>query len=124
MKVITMIADITYSGLRRITPLICEYKHTGTIYETGKSRYTSSAEIAQRWKDEGKKVREKQGYYYIDRMAIPSINASGKPDKWYINNSGDMYEVHRVSKYGRRIHKELSAMQAGEPLFNLQNTGK
>ena len=119
MKVITMIADITYSGLRRITPLICEYKHTGTIYETGKSRYTSSAEIAQRWKDEGKKVREKQGYYFIDRMAIPTGNT-----KWYINNDGDTYEVHRISKYGRRIHKELSAMQPGEPLFNLQNTGK
>lgn len=108
---ITMVADIEYSGIRQITPLICQYEHTGTLYETGKSKYTSSAEIAHRWKEEGRRVKEKPGYYFIKRMAIPTTNAKGEPDIWYITNPGDSYQVHRISKYGRRVHKELSQQQ-------------
>lgn len=104
-------ANITYSGNRFNTPLILEYEHTGTIYEIPNKKYTTNPEIYQSWLDKGIKCRVKDGYYFVKRMAIPTINAKGKEDIWYINNSGDTYAVNKVSKYGKKIHAELSKHQ-------------
>ena len=95
------------------TPLHMEYNHTGVIYETIKKgeqhrTQTSSPEIAADYKAKGYKVEQLPGYYYIDRMAIPTVNAKGQPDVWYINNAGDTYSINKVSKYGRKIHQLLS----------------
>jgi hypothetical protein len=54
-------------------------------------------------------VRERAGHWYIDRIAIPTINAKGENDTWYINNCGDHYTINKVSKYGKKIHKLLSS---------------
>ena len=95
------------------TPLHMEYRHTGVIYETKKRGHkhrtqTSSQEIAADWRAKGYKVEQLPGYYYIGRMAIPTVNAKGQPDIWYINNAGDTYSINKVSKYGQKIHKLLS----------------
>lgn len=114
-KIVKIAANITYSGIRFNTPLICEYQHTGKIYELivkgNVKKHTSSETIAQSWKEEGKKVREQHGYYFVKRMAIPNTNAKGEPDIWYINNDGDSCSVHKISKYGKKLHAQLSAMQ-------------
>lgn len=111
----TFICEVTYGGIKRITPVKAEYQHTGEIYELIKRgqtiKHTGSAEIAENWKREGKKVKTIDGYFYIDRLAIPTITADGKKDWWYINNAGDNWQIHRVSKYGRKIHAELSKIQ-------------
>jgi len=54
--------------------------------------------------EEGKKLIIKSGYYFIKRMAIPTDGGG----KWYINNEGSAYSINKVSKYGRRVHAELS----------------
>ncbi len=107
-------ANITYGGTTYNTLLICEYKHSGTIYKCIKKgcpeKITHNIEIANEWKAKGKKVIEGDGYYYMDRIAIPTINAKGEKDIWYINNAGDTYIVNKVSKYGRKIHQELTSI--------------
>jgi len=108
---IKIAANITYGGSTFNTPLILEYEHTGTIYEIPNKKYTTNPEIYQNWIDKGIKARVKDGYYFIKRMAIPTINAKGEQDIWYINNSGDSYAVNKISKYGRKIHAELSKHQ-------------
>lgn len=102
-------ANITYSGFTYNTPVIVEYKHTGKQYFKSKHHFTESEEIAQRWKEEGKKVTTKDGHYFINRIAIPTINAKGEKDVWYITNAGDTYKVNKVSKYWDKIHKLLSS---------------
>ena len=107
---IKIAANITYSGFTYNTPLIVEYKHTGKqwFYKKGKKQYfTESAEIMQDKISKGIKVTEKPGYYFINRMAIPTINANMQPDIWYITN-GDSYSINKVSKYGKKIHAQLS----------------
>jgi len=101
-------ANITYSGNTFNTRLLVEYKHTGPQFFTGKNKYTENKEIAERWKAEGKKVKERAGYWHIDRMAIPTINAKGEKDIWYISNYGDFHRINKVSKYGKKIHTLLS----------------
>jgi len=115
MKPITIkvAANITYSGFTYNTPLIVEYEHTGKqwFYKPKRSKCehcTQSLEIAQDRIKEGLKVTEKPGYYFIKRMAIPTTNAKGQPDIWYIDNSGDSYTINKVSKYWRKIHQQLS----------------
>ena len=108
---IKVAANITYNGFTYNTPLIVEYKHTGKqyFYKKGRKQYfTDSVEIAQENIAKGIKVTEKPGYYFIDRMAIPTTNASMQPDKWYITNEGDNYTVNKTSKYWKKIHQQLS----------------
>lgn len=104
-------ANITYNGITGNTILTVEYKHTGKqwFYKVGKREYyTESPKIAQEKKEQGKKVTEKPGYFFISRLAIPTINAKGEADIWYINNPGDIYTINKISKYGKKIHKLLS----------------
>lgn len=108
---IKVAANITYFGFTYNTPLILEYNHTGKqwFYKIkGKEIYTDCPEIAQEKIKKGIKVIEKPGYFFIKRIAIPTINAKGLPDIWYINNPGDNYTINKVSKYGKRIHELLS----------------
>lgn len=108
---IKVAANITYSGLTYNTPLIVEYDHTGKqwFYEiNGNEIFTESPEIANDRIKRGIKVTEKPGYYFIKRMAIPTINAKGENDIWYINNPGDSYSINKASKYWQKIHKQLS----------------
>ena len=93
MKNITIIVavNLTYGGLTYNTPLKIEYKHTGEFtYKQGRKKLKSA------------------GYYYQYRLAIPTINADGKKDFWYINNEGDSYTVNKVSKFGRKLHAEIT----------------
>jgi len=113
---ITVAANITYSGLTYNTPLIIEYQHTGKYFEYRKkrSKYNTITEnpiYAEEAKKEGLKVSELPGYYFIKRIAVPTINAKGEKDIWYINNPGDNYSINKVSKYAQKIHKELSKQQ-------------
>ena len=110
---IKVAANITYSGFTYNTPLIVEYQHTGKQWffkpkGAKHEHYTESHEIAQDRINKGLKVTEKPGYYFIKRMAIPTINAKGLPDIWYINNLGDSYSVNKASKYWKKIHEQLS----------------
>jgi len=103
--------NITYSNLTYNTPLIVEYKHTGEYYflKTAKGKYIlSGKDSADDKKAKGKKVWYSKGYYYMGRLAIPSLGADCKNNIWYINNSGDTYKINKVSKYGKKIHAELS----------------
>jgi hypothetical protein len=108
-------ANITYGVMTYNTPVKVEYKHTGNRYilksRSKTERYTSSLEIANDWKAKGRKVLVKSGYYFIDRIAIPNIQSTGKRDWWYITNEGDDYQVNKASKYWRRKHQELSQEQ-------------
>ena len=118
---ITIAANITYSGLTYNTPLIIEYEHTGKQFEWRKkyAKYktvTENEEIAEEAKKQGLKVIQKAGYYFMKRFAIPTINAKGEKDIWYINNSGDNYSINKVSKYAKKIHSQLSQEQ--HPLSN------
>jgi arginine repressor len=113
---ITVAANITYSGLTYNTPLIIEYEHTGKRFEYKKkyAKYptvTESEELAEEAKKQGLKVTQKNGYYFIKRLAIPTINAKGQKDIWYINNQGDSYSINKVSKYAKKIHLQLSKEQ-------------
>lgn len=105
---IKVAANITYDGFTYNTPLIVEYKHTGEQYFKGKASYTTDIDIAENWKAKGKKVTVKKGHYFISRLAIPTINAKGEKDIWYINNSGDNYTINKASKYWKKIHQQLS----------------
>lgn len=114
MKTVTIAANITYSGFTYNTPLVIEYEHTGKqwFYTKGKTTcFTENESIANDRKASGKKVVEKQGYYYIKRLAIPTINDKGEKIMWYINNPGDHYSINKVSKYGQKIHSEMSKEQ-------------
>jgi len=89
-------ANVTYSGFTETRKVKIEYKHSGPI----------------KYREHGKrKYKHSQGYYYIDRIAIPSITANGKRDWWYITNDGDSYVVNKVSKYLKRIHEQMSKEQ-------------
>jgi len=101
-------ANLTYNGFTYNTPLFIEYEHTGTQYYQGKLNYTDDKDIAENWKAKGKKVTEKDGYYFIKRLAIPTINAKGGNGIWYINNAGDSYQINKLSKYAKKIHMQLS----------------
>ena len=111
----TFAANITYSGATYNTPLIVTYKHTGRQYYWHKGRganrrecITENEGIAHYRRASGLTVHERPGHWYMDRLAIPTINAKGEKDIWYINNSGDTYQINKVSKYGRKIHNLLS----------------
>lgn len=111
-KTVYFVCDVTYSANRQITKVRAEYKHTGTIYELIKNgavkKYTTDKSIADNWAAKRYKINVKEGYYFVSRLAIPTITASGLSDWWYINNPGDFYQIHRVSKYGKKIHSQLS----------------
>jgi len=100
-------ANVTYSGLTYNTKVLLEYEHTGEMYCKRKNQHhhTSHIDLAEKWK--GGYIK-KPGYYFIKRIAIPTINADGKNDFWYINNSGDTYQVNKISKYLKKIHSLLS----------------
>ena len=108
MKKYTFAANITYSGRTFNTKLIVEYKHTGKQFfkNTRKGKHYLSGEESAK-KEKGK-IFVSDGYYFIDRLAIPTINANGENDIWYINNFGDAYSVNKVSKFGKKIHQQLS----------------
>jgi hypothetical protein len=108
---IKVAANITYDGFTYNTPLIVEYHHTGKqwFYKKGKiQHYTQCPEILAEKLAKGIKVTEKPGYYFIKRLAIPTINAKGERDIWYINNPGDSYSVNKTSKYWSKVHDQLS----------------
>lgn len=105
-KEIIIAANVTYGGITYNTPLKIQFKHTGTQYYTGKRKLTSSKQIAQRWIEQGKKVKLSEGHYFIDRLAVPTWEL--KKDWWYINNDGDLYTVNRLSKYGQKIYAEIT----------------
>ena len=114
-------ANITYSGFTYNTLLHIEYKHTGTIYKLMKKdiceKHTTNKDIADEWISKNKKVKSCLGHYYMYRLAIPNTNAKGSEDIWYINNEGDSYQVNKISKYGRKIHAELTSNDI-KPLNN------
>jgi len=97
-------ANVTYGSITQNAPTLFEYKHTGKIFYKNKNHSTANEEIANKWVEQGKKVKVSQGYYYIDRIAIPDENCGW----WYVTNEGDFYRLNKVSKYARRIHAELS----------------
>lgn len=110
--------NVTYSENTFNTRILVEYKHTGKQFfykeKVGRKlveKYTDSEEIAAEKIQKGIKVTVKEGHYFIDRIAIPTINAKGQSDIWYINNSGDYYRINKVSKFWQKKHKELSANQ-------------
>ena len=109
---ITVAANITYSGNTFNTPLHIEYRHTGKQFfklKAGKKVCsTTDIDIAEDWKAKGFKITENDGYYFIYRLAIPTVNAAGERDIWYINNDGDYYNINKVSKYAKKIHTQLS----------------
>ena len=110
---IKVAANITYSGFTYNTKLIVEYEHTGKqwFYKpkgTKIEHYTQCIEIVKDRIKQGLKVTEKPGYYFIKRLAIPTINAKCENDIWYINNPGDDYSINRASKYWKKIHEQLS----------------
>jgi len=112
-------ANITYSGFTHNTKLIVEYEHTGGYYfmNTKQGKHIlSDEESAYKNISEGKKVYYSNGYYFIKRLAIPTINGKGQSDIWYINNSGDNYSVNKVSKYGKKIHSQLSTESKPYPV--------
>ena len=115
----TFAANITYSGNTFNTKLIVEYKHTGGYYfimgEKGK-HILSGEDSANKKIREGKKVYYSNGYYFIKRLAIPTINAKGENDIWYINNEGDFFKVNKVSKFGKKIHNQLSTESQPYPV--------
>ena len=107
----TFAANISYGGLTYNTPLIVEYKHTGTQFIVNGNkgrRILSDRESALKYLKKKKKVFYSDGYYFISRLAIPTINAKGEKDIWYINNEGDNYMLNKVSKYAKKIHSQLS----------------
>jgi len=111
-------ANITYDGFTYNTRLLMEYKHTGGYYfmNTPKGKHILSGEDSSNDKmRKGKKVFYSNGYYFIDRMAIPTINAKGENDFWYINNPGDSYSINKVSKFAKKKHAELSAESHPSP---------
>ena len=113
MITVTYVANITYSGSTFNTPLIVEYKHTGKQWFYRKPNqkhetFTENEQISIEKINHGLIVTEKKGYYYIDRIAIPTVNSKGEKDIWYISNHGDSYTINKVSKYGHKIHKQLS----------------
>lgn len=107
----TYAVNLTYSGLTYNTKAIFEYEHTGTYYTIRGNKYDIVCDNIDKAKERMKKhlkLFRSDGYYFIKRIAIPTINAKGEKDIWYINNSGDNYKINKVSKYGKKIHKELS----------------
>ena len=107
---ITTTGNITYSGLTYDTQLIIEYKHTGKEYrykEKRTEKCTNSESIADEKRSKGINVTEKEGYYYIDRIAIPTVNAAGNNDIWYITNEGDNYKINSISESEKEIHKQI-----------------
>lgn len=107
----TFAANISYGGLTYNTPLIVEYKHTGKqfIHNGSKGRHILlDRDTALEYLKKKKKVFYSDGYYFINRLAIPTINAKGEKDIWYINNEGDNYMLNKVSKYAKKIHAQLS----------------
>lgn len=122
MKKVTFAANITYSGSTFNTILIVEYKHTGKqwFYKKPKQKhetFTENEQIAIEKRNQGLIVTEKKGYYYVDRIAIPNVNAKGEKDIWYISNYGDSFKINKISKYGKKIHSQLSQEQ-DENIFN------
>lgn len=112
-------ANITYSGFTYNTKLIVEYQHTGGFYfKNGKQGkcILSGEESAHKNIAKGIKVYYSNGYYFIKRLAIPTINAKSEKDIWYINNSGDSYSINKVSKYGKKIHTQLSTESKPYPV--------
>lgn len=109
-KDVICVCEIYYGGLTYITKTKIEYKHTGEFYfykERGGKHILSGVDSAIEKKSAGKKIYKSSGYYQIDRVAIPTLTARGKRDWWYINNPEDYYEVKRMSKYAKKIYKEL-----------------
>jgi hypothetical protein len=104
-------ANITYDNLTYNTKVFVEYKHSGKQYFKSENHYTESKEIAEEWASKGIKVITKEGYWYIDRIAIPIIGLNGKKDKWYINNQGDYYRINKCSKFWNKMHQKLSNNQ-------------
>jgi len=100
--------NVTYDNNTFNTLAKIEYKHTGLRYFLNKNHFTENKEIADKWRSKGKKVTVKSGYYFIDRIAIPIINAEGKKDWWYITNPGDYYRVNKTSKACQKNHSLLS----------------
>jgi hypothetical protein len=108
---ITIAANISYSGVTYNTPTILELKHTGEYYflNTKKGRHIlSDIESARDTQAKGQKVLKSTGYYFIKRIAVPTIGANMDKCNWYINNPGDTYSVNKVSKYGRKIYAQLA----------------
>lgn len=110
--------NVTYSGFTYNSKIWVEYKHTGKqfFYKEKQGRkitecFTDSEEIANEKRQKGIEVTSKEGYYYIDRLAIPSVGADGKNHIWYINNCGDEYRINKVSKFWDKKHKQLSQHQ-------------
>jgi hypothetical protein len=86
-------ANVTYGAITENTRVKVEYKHTGPM--TLKN---------------GRKKKHSIGYYFIDRIAIPTT-VNGKPDWWYITNEGDSYRINKCSKAWNKIHTQLSEEQ-------------
>ena len=100
-----------YSGIVTAGPVLFEYQHTGKMFLDDRKQYSDEGSwIRAKQKARNKKAfRVSIGYYYISRMAIKTVLASGEIDWWYVTNSGDTgFTLIQVSKYGKSVHHKLS----------------
>jgi len=107
----TYAVNLTYSGFTYNTKAYFEYEHTGEYYIIKGNKNDIICDTIDKVKNNMKKhlkLFKSDGYYYIKRIAIPTTLADGSKSKWYINNGGDYYRINKVSKYGKKIHNELS----------------
>ena len=98
-KTITIAANVTYGTITQNSRLTLEYSHTGKYYfkKTPKGIHIFSDEESAK---KSKNVFVSEGHYFINRLRL---------GEWYINNDGDTYHINKVSKYGRKIHEQLSS---------------
>jgi len=108
-KDVICVCEIYDGLLSYITKTKIEYKHTGVFYfykDRGGEHILSGIDSAIEKKSAGKKIYKSSGHYIIDRVAIPTVTASGEIDWWYLNNTG-AYAIKRASKYAKKIYNEL-----------------
>lgn len=103
----TYAVNLTYNGFTFNTIAFFEYEHTGEYFilkGNKNDKIFNTIEDAKNKIKKHLKLFKSDGYFFIKRISIP--NGDGK--EWYINNSGDNYIINKVSKYGKKIHNELS----------------
>jgi len=112
-------ANISYQGFTYNTLLKIHWKHTGQYYflRTKKGIHIlSGLESAQEQKAKSKKVYVSSGYWFIKRLSIEVPTAEGQITDWFINNTGDVYSINKVSKYAKKVYAE--AIKEDIKIFN------
>lgn len=106
---VSVAMKVTLGSIPFNTPATIEYRHTGPQWFYRKKgekniTYTESEDIAKERMYDGLVVSKDLGHYSIHRISIPTINAKGEKDVWYI----ELNSVIKISKYGKKIHNLLS----------------